>query len=60
MREIRELVKGAKKGDKFFFHCTCNRTLTAPCDLIKALDAGEGGQAPNKTNSEEDGMDECM
>ncbi|KAJ7683771.1 caspase domain-containing protein [Mycena rosella] len=40
---IAELVRGARSGDRFFFHY-CGHTT----------------QTPNRTNSEEDGMDECL
>ncbi|KAJ7618651.1 caspase domain-containing protein [Roridomyces roridus] len=43
LRAIGDLVRGAKKGDRFFFHY-CGHTT----------------QMENRSNSEEDGMDECL
>ncbi|KAJ6514328.1 caspase domain-containing protein [Mycena vitilis] len=43
LRAIDDLVRGAKKGDRFFFHY-CGHTT----------------QIENRSNSEEDGMDECL
>ncbi|KAJ7766108.1 caspase domain-containing protein [Mycena metata] len=43
LRAIDDLVRGASKGDRFFFHY-CGHTT----------------QIENRSNSEEDGMDECL
>ncbi|KAJ7438720.1 caspase domain-containing protein [Mycena galericulata] len=43
LRAIGDLVRGARKGDRFFFHY-CGHTI----------------QMENRSNSEEDGMDECL
>ncbi|KAJ7189919.1 caspase domain-containing protein [Mycena pura] len=43
LRAIDDLVGGARKGDRFFFHY-CGHTM----------------QVENRSNSEEDGMDECL
>ncbi|KAJ6487854.1 caspase domain-containing protein [Mycena sanguinolenta] len=43
LRAIDNLVRGARKGDRFFFHY-CGHTT----------------QVENRSNSEEDGMDECL
>ncbi|KAJ7155162.1 caspase domain-containing protein [Mycena filopes] len=43
LRAIDDLVRGARKGDRFFFHY-CGHTT----------------QIENRSNSEEDGMDECL
>ncbi|KAF7351287.1 Mitochondrial chaperone BCS1 [Mycena sanguinolenta] len=43
LRAIDDLVRGARKGDRFFFHY-CGHTM----------------QVENRSNSEEDGMDECL
>ncbi|KAJ7209027.1 caspase domain-containing protein [Mycena haematopus] len=43
LRAIDDLVRGARKGDRFFFHY-CGHTT----------------QVENRSNSEEDGMDECL
>ncbi|KAJ7775646.1 caspase domain-containing protein [Mycena maculata] len=43
LRAIGDLVRGARKGDRFFFHY-CGHTT----------------QMENRSNSEEDGMDECL
>ncbi|KAJ7881140.1 caspase domain-containing protein [Mycena olivaceomarginata] len=43
LHAIDELVRGARKGDRFFFHY-CGHTT----------------QVENRSNSEEDGMDECL
>ncbi|KAJ6611871.1 caspase domain-containing protein [Mycena sp. CBHHK59/15] len=43
LKAIGDLVGGARKGDRFFFHY-CGHTM----------------QMPNRSNSEEDGLDECL
>ncbi|CAK5282534.1 unnamed protein product [Mycena citricolor] len=43
LRAIDDLVRGARRGDRFFFHY-CGHTT----------------QVENRSNSEEDGMDECL
>ncbi|KAJ7151768.1 caspase domain-containing protein [Mycena crocata] len=43
LRAIGDLVRGARKGDRFFFHY-CGHTT----------------QVVNRSNSEEDGLDECL
>ncbi|KAJ7136906.1 caspase domain-containing protein [Mycena epipterygia] len=43
LRAIGDLVRGARRGDRFFFHY-CGHTT----------------QVENRSNSEEDGMDECL
>ncbi|KAJ7054088.1 peptidase C14, caspase domain-containing protein, partial [Mycena amicta] len=43
LRAIDDLVRDARKGDRFFFHY-CGHTI----------------QVENHSNSEEDGMDECL
>jgi hypothetical protein len=59
LRQIDELVKGAQPGDHFFFHCTqYPHYFHAYVSNGSCLDSGHSGQVTNRTNSEEDGMDE--
>lgn len=58
LEQVKKLVEGAVPGDHFFFHCWFHASLyTYP--VHHELDSGHATQIPNKTRSEEDGMDEC-